>query len=241
MEKKFERLSWTEIGIISFMGLVLLISLAVSWHKKSQTSSGESTIAQQAPTIQKKATDTLIQEAENAVIVLEGTQTEEKLLEAQFAVNKLKDVSKKEALQKRINQVKELVGQQTDSQKQAKLKAELAKAEAAKKLEEQKKTAESETEQSTTTSEKETRRQGSYSVPVQNTYRGQQPPLTTENQQQINSSDTSTNSPVESSETAPAEESVNSSASIETETTPQTSETSETEHLTAPNITTDNP
>lgn len=55
MEKKFERLSWTEIGIISFMGLVLLISLAVSWHKKSQTSSGESTIAQQAPTIQKKS------------------------------------------------------------------------------------------------------------------------------------------------------------------------------------------
>ncbi len=33
MEKKFEKLSLAEIGIISFMGLILLISLGASWYK----------------------------------------------------------------------------------------------------------------------------------------------------------------------------------------------------------------
>lgn len=45
---------------------------------------------------------------------------------------------KKQRLQKRIDQVKELVGQQTDAQTQAKLKAELVRAEATQKVADEK-------------------------------------------------------------------------------------------------------
>lgn len=240
MEKKFERLSWTEIGIISFMGLVLLIGLVASWHNKSRTSSSSSAITQQVTT-KEKSVDTLDQVAEDAVIVLEGTHTEEKLLTAQSAVDKLRDASKKEVLQKRIDRVKELVGQQTAEQTQAKLKAELAKAEAVKKMAEQRKTVESGTSQSTAASEKETRRRTSYSAPVQNTYRGQSSSVTTVSQSPTSSSSTESSVVVEPSETAPTEESASSSASAEVETTPKVSETSESEQPTDPGLTPENP
>ncbi|HFR3340194.1 TPA: hypothetical protein ACHU6I_000207 [Streptococcus suis] len=113
MEKKFEKLSLAEIGIISFMGLILLISLGASWYKNAQSETSDTKTVQQVSN-QKKTVDTLFQDAENAVIVLEGTHTEEKLAEAQSAVNKVTDATKKAALQKRIDQVKELASGTAD-------------------------------------------------------------------------------------------------------------------------------
>ncbi|WP_237658680.1 hypothetical protein [Streptococcus suis] len=95
MEKKFEKLSLAEIGIISFMGLILLISLGASWYKNAQSETSDTKTVQQMSN-QKKTVDTLFQDAENAVIVLEGTHTEEKLAEAQSAVNKVTDATKKQ-------------------------------------------------------------------------------------------------------------------------------------------------
>ncbi len=94
MEKKFEKLSLAEIGIISFMGLILLISLGASWYKMLKA---KQVIQRQYSKCQsEKTVDTLFQDAENAVIVLEGTHTEEKLAEAQSAVNKVTDATKKQ-------------------------------------------------------------------------------------------------------------------------------------------------
>lgn len=172
MEKKFEKLSLAEIGIISFMGLILLISLGASWYKNAQSETSDTKTVQQVPN-QKKTVDTLFQDAENAVIVLEGTHTEEKLAEAQSAVNKVTDATKKAALQKRIDQVKELVGQQIDAQTQAKLKAELVRAEAAQKVADEKKVSETGTSQSTDLAEASETSQESYVVPNQNIYGNQ--------------------------------------------------------------------
>ncbi|HEM5490302.1 serine protease [Streptococcus suis] len=133
MEKKFEKLSPAEVGIIAFMALVLVISIGASWYKDSQTVS--KTTSQQ----QVVKEDPNYKAAENAVIELEGNQTKEKLEAAQAAVDKLTDIVKKQELQTRINQVKVSAANLTDAQTKAKLKAELIRAEAAKKLEEQKK------------------------------------------------------------------------------------------------------
>ncbi|HEP1819446.1 TPA: serine protease [Streptococcus suis] len=133
MEKKFEKLSPAEVGIIAFMALVLVISIGASWYKDSQTVT--KTTSQQ----QVVKEDPNYKAAENAVIELEGNQTKEKLEAAQAAVDKLTDIVKKQELQTRINKVKVSAANLTDAQTKAKLKAELIRAEAAKKLEEQKK------------------------------------------------------------------------------------------------------
>lgn len=142
MEKKFEKLSPAEIGIVAFMVLVLAISLVASWYKDSQTAS--TTTNQQ----QVSAVDPNFKAAENAVIELEGNQTKEKLEAAQAAVDKLIDATKKQELQNRINKVKVSANNLTDAQTKAKLEAELVRAEAAKKLEEQKKASSSSTSSS---------------------------------------------------------------------------------------------
>ncbi|WP_074415064.1 serine protease [Streptococcus suis] len=198
MEKKFEKLSLAEIGIISFMGLILLISLGASWYKNAQSETSDTKTVQQVPN-QKKTVDTLFQDAENAVIVLEGTHTEEKLAEAQSAVNKVTDATKKAALQKRIDQVKELVGQQTDAQTQAKLKAELVRAEAAKKV------AETGTSQSTDLAEASETSQESYVVPNKNIYGNQSVSSTSQYTSSVASTSTSTSVPP-TSEGAPVVE-----------------------------------
>lgn len=190
MEKKFEKLSLAEIGIISFMGLILLISLGASWYKNAQSETSDTKTVQQVPN-QKKTVDTLFQDAENAVIVLEGTHTEEKLAEAQSAVNKVTDATKKAALQKRIDQVKELVGQQTDAQTQAKLKAELARAEAAQKVADEKKVSEIGTSQSTDLAEASETSQESYVVPNQNIYGNQSVSSTSQYTSSVASTSTS--------------------------------------------------
>lgn len=132
MEKKFEKLSLAEIGIISFMALVLIISLGASWYKDSQTKTA-ATSQQQVATV-----DSNYKAAEDAVIALEGNQTKEKLEAAQAAVDKLVDATKKQELQTRIDKVKVSAANLTDSQTKALLQAELVRAEAAKKLAEQK-------------------------------------------------------------------------------------------------------
>ncbi|MCQ8262213.1 serine protease [Streptococcus suis] len=198
MEKKFEKLSLAEIGIISFMGLILLISLGASWYKNAQSETSDTKTVQQVPN-QKKTVDTLFQDAENAVIVLEGTHTEEKLAEAQSAVNKVTDATKKAALQKRIDQVKELVGQQTDAQTQAKLKAELVRAEAAQKV------SETGTSQSTDLAEASETSQESYVVPNQNIYGNQSVSSTSQYTSSVASTSTSTSVPP-TSEGAPVVE-----------------------------------
>ncbi|CYW35300.1 serine protease [Streptococcus suis] len=190
MEKKFEKLSLAEIGIISFMGLILLISLGASWYKNAQSETSDTKTVQQVPN-QKKTVDTLFQDAENAVIVLEGTHTEEKLAEAQSAVNKVTDATKKAALQKRIDQVKELVGQQTDAQTQAKLKAELVRAEAAQKVADEKKVSEIGTSQSTDLAEASETSQESYVVPNQNIYGNQSVSSTSQYTSSVASTSTS--------------------------------------------------
>ncbi|HEM4929093.1 TPA: serine protease [Streptococcus suis] len=190
MEKKFEKLSLAEIGIISFMGLILLISLGASWYKNAQNETSDTKTVQQVPN-QKKTVDTLFQDAENAVIVLEGTHTEEKLAEAQSAVNKVTDATKKAALQKRIDQVKELVGQQTDAQTQAKLKAELVRAEAAQKVADEKKVSETGTSQSTDLAEASETSQESYVVPNQNIYGNQSVSSTSQYTSSVASTSTS--------------------------------------------------
>ncbi|ASW52169.2 serine protease [Streptococcus suis] len=190
MEKKFEKLSLAEIGIISFMGLILLISLGASWYKNAQSETSDTKTVQQVPN-QKKTVDTLFQDAENAVIVLEGTHTEEKLAEAQSAVNKVTDATKKAALQKRIDQVKELVGQQIDAQTQAKLKAELVRAEAAQKVADEKKVSETGTSQSTDLAEASETSQESYVVPNQNIYGNQSVSSTSQYTSSVASTSTS--------------------------------------------------
>lgn len=190
MEKKFEKLSLAEIGIISFMGLILLISLGASWYKNAQNETSDTKTVQQVPN-QKKTVDTLFQDAENAVIVLEGTHTEEKLAEAQSAVNKVTDATKKAALQKRIDQVKELVGQQIDAQTQAKLKAELVRAEAAQKVADEKKVSETGTSQSTDLAEASETSQESYVVPNQNIYGNQSVSSTSQYTSSVASTSTS--------------------------------------------------
>ncbi|HHT7735110.1 serine protease [Streptococcus suis] len=190
MEKKFEKLSLAEIGIISFMGLILLISLGASWYKNAQSETSDTKTVQQVPN-QKKTVDTLFQDAENAVIVLEGTHTEEKLAEAQSAVNKVTDATKKAALQKRIDQVKELVGQQIDAQTQAKLKAELVRAEAAQKVSDEKKVSETGTSQSTDLAEASETSQESYVVPNQNIYGNQSVSSTSQYTSSVASTSTS--------------------------------------------------
>ncbi|HFU4216816.1 TPA: serine protease [Streptococcus suis] len=146
MEKKFEKLSLAEIGIISFMALVLIISLGASWYKDSQTKT-TATSQQQVATV-----DSNYKAAEDAVIALEGNQTKEKLEAAQAAVDKVTDASKKQELQTRINKVKISADNLTDAQTKAKLKAELIRAEAAKKLEEERKKASSSSSSSSSSS-----------------------------------------------------------------------------------------
>ncbi|HFR3298296.1 TPA: serine protease [Streptococcus suis] len=204
MEKKFEKLSLAEIGIISFMGLILLISLGASWYKNAQSETSDTKTVQQVSN-QKKTVDTLFQDAENAVIVLEGTHTEEKLAEAQSAVNKVTDATKKAALQKRIDQVKKLVGQQTDAQTQAKLKAELVRAEAAQKVADEKKVSETGTSQSTDLAEASETSQESYVVPNQNIYGNQSVSSTSQYTSSVASTSTSTSVPP-TSEGAPVVE-----------------------------------
>ncbi|HEM2773460.1 serine protease [Streptococcus suis] len=204
MEKKFEKLSLAEIGIISFIGLILLISLGASWYKNAQSETSDTKTVQQVPN-QKKTVDTVFQDAENAVIVLEGTHTEEKLAEAQSAVNKVTDATKKAALQKRIDQVQELVGQQTDAQTQAKLKAELVRAEAAKKVADEKKVSETGTSQSTDLAEASETSQESYVVPNKNIYGNQSVSSTSQYTSSVASTSTSTSVPP-TSEGAPVVE-----------------------------------
>ncbi len=144
--------------------------------------------------IRKKRLIHYFQDAENAVIVLEGTHTEEKLAEAQSAVNKVTDATKKAALQKRIDQVKELVGQQTDAQTQAKLKAELVRAEAAQKVADEKKVSETGTSQSTDLAEASETSQESYVVPNQNIYGNQSVSSTSQYTSSVASTSTSTSS-----------------------------------------------
>ncbi|MFI3088114.1 hypothetical protein [Streptococcus sp. 2022WUSS037] len=54
MEKKFEKLSLAEIGIISFMGLILLISLGASWYKNAQNETSDTKTVQQVPNQKKR-------------------------------------------------------------------------------------------------------------------------------------------------------------------------------------------
>lgn len=161
MDKKFEKLTLSEIGIISFMALILIVSLAASWYNGEKTGNKEASTSQQT-TATKSAGDGLQKQAETAVLTLEIDQTEASLKAAQAAVDKLKDAAQKKDLQARIDLIKEAMGQQKNAQTEAKLKAELVRAEAARKLEAEKKAAE---EQKVADEQEET-----YVAPVQNTY-----------------------------------------------------------------------
>ncbi|WP_099809607.1 serine protease [Streptococcus suis] len=118
MERKFEKLSLSEAGIIAFMTLILLISLGASWYNDSQT------VAETSKTNQELVKeDPNYKAAENAVIELERNKTKEKLELAQAAIDAVNNPTLKARLQASLDKVRldiaKLADAQTNANKEA--------------------------------------------------------------------------------------------------------------------------
>lgn len=126
MNRKDEKLSLDEIGIIAGIVLILSISLLAIWFNGSTAT--KETRAEQSETV-----DTSLSSAEKAVKKLENSSSEADLKAAQAAVDKLQATTAKESLQKRIDTVKQAIAKQKEVETQAKLKAEKIRAEETRK------------------------------------------------------------------------------------------------------------
>ncbi|NQP58035.1 hypothetical protein HO913_01670 [Streptococcus suis] len=139
--------------VFTLIALALLVITLLIWFVGTRSND---TSSSQAVSSTKTLEANNVLAAEKAVKALEESNTDENLLSAQAAVDKLTDKSKKDALQKRIDTVATAMKKKAEDIQKAKLKAELVRAEAAKKLaEEQKKTEESSTTAESTSSTEE--------------------------------------------------------------------------------------
>ncbi|HFI0787845.1 TPA: hypothetical protein ACGO2N_000124 [Streptococcus suis] len=120
--------------VFTFIALALLIITALFWFVGTYKNNNSSS---QVLTGSKTQNSNNVLAAEKAVKELEESNTDKNLLNAQAAVDKLTEKSKKEALQKRIDTVTTAMKKKTEEIQKAKLKAELVRAEAAKKLAEE--------------------------------------------------------------------------------------------------------
>ncbi|HFI2659037.1 TPA: serine protease [Streptococcus suis] len=159
MERKFEKLTLAEVGIIAFMALILLISLGASWYNDSQTVAETSKASQE---LVKK--DPNYKAAENAVIELEGKKTKEKLDLAQAAIDAVTNPTLKAKLQARLDKVRLDVEKLLDARTRASLEAE--KKEASTSTSSSSVVASSTTETSTRTYQESV--SSNYISPVQN-------------------------------------------------------------------------
>ncbi|WP_105118435.1 serine protease [Streptococcus suis] len=123
MERKYEKLSLAELGILILMVLILLISLGAGWYLDSQKLVETSKVNQELV-----PDDSNYNAVENAVIELEGNKTKEKLDLAQAAVASLTDSGLKAKLQARIDKVQLEIATLIDAQTKASLEKEKKKA-----------------------------------------------------------------------------------------------------------------
>ncbi|NQI71795.1 hypothetical protein HO590_00990 [Streptococcus suis] len=134
--------------VFTLIALALLVITLLIWFVGTRSND---TSSSQAVSSTKTLEANNVLAAEKAVKALEESNTDENLLSAQAAVDKLTDKSKKDALQKRIDTVATAMKKKAEEIKKAKLKAELVRAEAAKKLAEEQKNSETSDSSTVTT------------------------------------------------------------------------------------------
>lgn len=123
--------------VFTFISLILLVSIGIVWFVGVHLNSTDQTQTIVPTTIQEN-----VKVAEEAVAMLESSNTEDNLQHAKDAINQLSGGTVKEELQKRVDVVDKAMKKKAEEIKKAKLKAELVRAEAAKKLAEEQKNSE---------------------------------------------------------------------------------------------------
>ena len=144
--------------VITFISVILLLSIGIVWFVGVHLNSTNQTQTIVPTTIQEN-----VKVAEEAVAMLESSNTEDNLQHAKDAINQLSGGTVKEELQKRVDVVDKAMKKKAEEIKKAKLKAELVRAEAAKKLAEEQKNSET-SDSSTVTTLDETTTGGTESL-----------------------------------------------------------------------------
>lgn len=132
--------------VFTFISLILLVSIGIVWFVGVHLNSTNQTQTIVPTTIQEN-----VKVAEEAVAMLESSNTEDNLQHAKDAINQLSGGTVKEELQKRVDVVDKAMKKKAEEIKKAKLKAELVRAEAAKKLAEEQKNSETSDSSTVTT------------------------------------------------------------------------------------------
>ena len=132
--------------VFTFISVILLVSIGIVWFVGVHLNSTNQTQTIVPTTIQEN-----VKVAEEAVAMLESSNTEDNLQHAKDAINQLSGGTVKEELQKRVDVVDKAMKKKAEEIKKAKLKAELVRAEAAKKLAEEQKNSETSDSSTVTT------------------------------------------------------------------------------------------
>ena len=132
--------------VLTFISVILLVSIGIVWFVGVHLNSTNQTQTIVPTTIQEN-----VKVAEEAVAMLESSNTEDNLQHAKDAINQLSGGTVKEELQKRVDVVDKAMKKKAEEIKKAKLKAELVRAEAAKKLAEEQKNSETSDSSTVTT------------------------------------------------------------------------------------------
>ncbi|HFI0593778.1 TPA: hypothetical protein ACGO2M_001640 [Streptococcus suis] len=106
--------------VFTFISLILLVSIGIVWFVGVHLNSTNQTQTIVPTTIQEN-----VKVAEEAVAMLESSNTEDNLQHAKDAINQLSGGTVKEELQKRVDVVDKAMKKKAEEIKKAKLKAEL--------------------------------------------------------------------------------------------------------------------